>query len=373
VRRGIATLLVEGVIAQTRYTDFELEVTAVNTPAHDSHRKIGFVDGTLSRGQIQPSIVANPTHEASLALYLAASNPCRQLLTQLQRIRLGGVMDRGARTQLASASPDETDARHRHRGGAVVRTSVRIVALLSLAAGVVAFSFMALHRDDVPPPVSSQNHGATSTAPPLFDEGQSMLIIGDSYVGGVGDPEIEKYYPQILAEELGFEYSIDAAGARGFTPNDLSDIGIPQVVAPYVDRLQYDKDNIKADYIVVDGGRNDLGKAPAETISAFDNYMKKLRAAYPNAKIVVVLPTYMSAKAASLYPFLAPAMTESAEKVGGYVLDPVAERWYSDIDLKPLLWQDGFHPNARGNEYIAQKIADGMRRLGVVKPRPSTG
>jgi hypothetical protein len=44
VRRGIATLLVEGVIAQTRYTDFELEVTDVNTPAHDGHR-----EGTYSR------------------------------------------------------------------------------------------------------------------------------------------------------------------------------------------------------------------------------------------------------------------------------------------------------------------------------------
>jgi lysophospholipase L1-like esterase len=249
---------------------------------------------------------------------------------------------------------------------------VRIVALLSLAAGVVAFSFMALHRDDVPPPVSSQNHGATSTAPPLFDEGQSMLIIGDSYVGGVGDPKIEKYYPQILAEELGFEYSIDAEGARGFTPNDLSDIGIPQVVAPYVDRLQYDEDNFRADYIVVDGGRNDLGTASAYTISAFDNYMKKLRAAYPNAKIVVVLPSYMSDKPGLIYPLIAPAMRESTEKVGGYVLDPVAERWYHDIDLKPLLWKDGYHPNARGNEFIAQKIADGMRRLGVVKPRPPT-
>jgi hypothetical protein len=68
---------------------------------------------------------------------------------------------------------------------------VHIVALISLAAGIVAFTLTALQRADVPPPVSSQNR-ATSTAPPLFDVGQSMLIIGDSYVGGVGDPEIEK-------------------------------------------------------------------------------------------------------------------------------------------------------------------------------------
>ncbi|HYZ66611.1 MAG TPA: GNAT family N-acetyltransferase [Mycobacterium sp.] len=43
-RQGIATKLVEGVIAQTPYTEFELEVTDVNTPARDCYRKIGFVD-----------------------------------------------------------------------------------------------------------------------------------------------------------------------------------------------------------------------------------------------------------------------------------------------------------------------------------------
>jgi len=44
-RQGVATMLVEGAIAQTPYTDFELEVTDVNTPARDCYCKIGFVDG----------------------------------------------------------------------------------------------------------------------------------------------------------------------------------------------------------------------------------------------------------------------------------------------------------------------------------------
>jgi 8-oxo-dGTP diphosphatase len=43
-RQGIATKLVEGVIAQTAYTEYMLEVTDVNTAARDCYRKIGFVD-----------------------------------------------------------------------------------------------------------------------------------------------------------------------------------------------------------------------------------------------------------------------------------------------------------------------------------------
>lgn len=43
-RQGIATKLVEGVIAQTAYTEYVLEVTDVNTGARDCYHKIGFVD-----------------------------------------------------------------------------------------------------------------------------------------------------------------------------------------------------------------------------------------------------------------------------------------------------------------------------------------
>ena len=43
-RQGIATQLVEGVIAQTAYTDYELEVTDVNVAARDCYRDVGFVD-----------------------------------------------------------------------------------------------------------------------------------------------------------------------------------------------------------------------------------------------------------------------------------------------------------------------------------------
>ena len=43
-RQGIATKLVEGVIAQAPYAEYMLEVTDVNTGARDCYRKIGFAD-----------------------------------------------------------------------------------------------------------------------------------------------------------------------------------------------------------------------------------------------------------------------------------------------------------------------------------------
>jgi 8-oxo-dGTP diphosphatase len=51
-RQGIATKLVEAVIARTPYTHFELEVTDVNTPARDCYRKIGFVEARRKKEKL---------------------------------------------------------------------------------------------------------------------------------------------------------------------------------------------------------------------------------------------------------------------------------------------------------------------------------
>jgi lysophospholipase L1-like esterase len=158
---------------------------------------------------------------------------------------------------------------------------------------------------------------------------------------------------------------LDAAGARAFLPNDLSSIGINRIVPPFKDSLKFDVDHYKADYIILDGGRNDLGHDPQRFAAAYDDYLTALRAAYPNAKIICITPAYLNAQPAQLYPMAAESVRRSAEKNGAYVLDPIAEGWY-EVDMAPLLWTDGIHPNAQGAEYYAKRIIDDMVRLGVI-------
>ena len=59
------------------------------------------------------------------------------------------------------------------------------------------------------------------------------------------------------------------------------------------------------------------------------------------------------------------AIKRSAAKVDAYVLDPVAEGWYEGVDLDPLLYTDRVHLNSEGGDYVADKIIEGMRRVGV--------
>ena len=46
------------------------------------------------------------------------------------------------------------------------------------------------------------------------------------------------------------------------------------------------------------------------------------------------------------------------------MIDPVAQRWYRDVDVKPLLWLDGIHLNGDGETYYADKIIENLKQMG---------
>jgi hypothetical protein len=254
-------------------------------------------------------------------------------------------------------------SRHRSRQRIVFRNATRVVVLLALLGGVAFAGFVGFdrvsHRQDQP----SAAQVAEPTQDPLFKAPPTVLVISDS-MGAQPDAAVQKSYPDELAKMMGWNLVFDVVGGRGYVETDMSrfDRG---PVAPAIDSLKYDADNFRADYIIVDVGRNDLGaKAPDDVIAAADNYFTQLRSYYPKAKIVVMIPAYISPLKGGTYDLIAGPMRQSAEKIGAYVLEPLAEDWYGG-DLTPYQWTDGYHLNDAGAVFYADKIARGLRRLGV--------
>ncbi len=46
-------------------------------------------------------------------------------------------------------------------------------------------------------------------------------------------------------------------------------------------------------------------------------------------------------------------------------MDPLAQGWYREIDVQPLLWRDGTHLNANGEVYYANKIIKSLKQMGL--------
>jgi lysophospholipase L1-like esterase len=195
----------------------------------------------------------------------------------------------------------------------------------------------------------------------IFDNRPTLLVVGDSFAGGTGDPGFVTY-PYLVADKMGWNLALDAQGGTGFV-HRMDNLSPPRV--PFIDRLDRDVATYRyhVDYVLIDGGRNDLGELPEPVVAAADAYIKKVHSAWPNAKIIVMLPSYATATVADNYPALAQGLRRTAESVGAYVIDPVAQGWYRDVDIKPLLLDGGADFNGEGNSYYANKIVENLARM----------
>jgi hypothetical protein len=197
----------------------------------------------------------------------------------------------------------------------------------------------------------------------MFDDKPTMLLVGDSFAGGTGDPSFPTY-PTLVGHKEGWNVALDAQGGTGFVHR--LDNAVPPGV-PFMDRLDRDAAiyHYRVDYVLIDGGRSDLFDPVEPVLAAADEYVKKVHSIWPNAKIIIVLPSFVTRDAASNYPTVAQGLRDTAESVGAQVIDPVGQRWYRNGDLKRLLWKDGVNLSGDGNAFYASKITENLTRIGV--------
>jgi lysophospholipase L1-like esterase len=264
-------------------------------------------------------------------------------------------------------------SRHRSSNRTVLRGVIRVLVVLVLAGAVTVLVVRAYDRTrSAPEAPTAAPHGSPAAQDGLYQPNPTLLVVVDS-MGAPPDLTITKAYPEIIGEKMGWNVVVDSVGGRGFMANDLSNVGVNKVVPPVMETLKDDADHYKADYILVDTGRNDLGGKEYTAVAvAADEYLTALRAAYPNAKVIVMLPSYISPVKADLYPLIAEPIRQSAERIGAVVLDPVGEKWYEGVDLAPFLFTDMFHLNDAGAQFYAQKILDDLRKLGITPYSGST-
>ena len=99
-------------------------------------------------------------------------------------------------------------------------------------------------------------------------------------------------------------------------------------------------------------------------VAAADEDIKKVHSDWPNAKFIIMLPAYATPDVPANQPAVAEGLRRAAEGIGAYVIDPVAQRWYRDVDVKPLLWLDGIHLNGDGETYYGDKIIENLKQMG---------
>jgi lysophospholipase L1-like esterase len=251
-------------------------------------------------------------------------------------------------------------ARNAPRG---VRSGMLVIVIAALASTVTGFAYFEMHGTDLPHTQAEPSDGAPSVST-MFDHKPTLLVVGDSYARGIDDPRLVPY-PYLVADKMGWNVADDAQDGTGFVRgvDNVSPLHVP-----FIDRLDRDAATYHVDYVLIDGGRNDLDEPPHRVVAAADAYIKKVHSDWPSAKIIVMLPSYARPDVAVNSPAVAQGLRATAQSVGAYVIDPEEQRWYRGIDVKPMLLQDGIHLNSDGNTYYTDKVVDNLKQMFDHKP-----
>ncbi|MDB5104482.1 MAG: Esterase, hydrolase-type [Fibrobacteres bacterium] len=153
--------------------------------------------------------------------------------------------------------------------------------------------------------------GKAMVAPPPKAVSPKIQFIGDSYTVGYGDeanvlscPDRRPYdnnylaYGPVTARAVGADYSVQAVSGLGMVHNygDASPVSARPMPSYFgntlfgVDDLKWDFTKWIPDLVVVALGTNDFSTAvkptEAQYASAYKDFLKKVRAWYPNAEIL---------------------------------------------------------------------------------------
>lgn len=197
---------------------------------------------------------------------------------------------------------------------------------------------------------------------------QKILFLGDSITEGSGASSLEKSFPELLVNRLGFEdYGNYGDGGSNITSHaDRTDSFVDRVITM----------EAEADIVIIEGGINDykypmeIGVDPASTTTtelygALNYVFDAVNTKYPDALVIVLTP---------MQSVLPSGATTAANSLG-YTLedyrDAIVARAdaykFHTIDLYNIVGynaatnnvdrlkytDDGYHPNDLGHERIA--------------------
>ena len=154
-----------------------------------------------------------------------------------------------------------------------------------------------------------------------------------------------------MAQKLGLLSLLSAEAGTGYT----TDYGSASAYAARVNDVIALRPNI----LIVEGSRNDVDAAATKRTAV--DVLGKLRAALPQAKILVIGPFYLDATSSRTTP-INEAIKAAALSLGLTYVDTLKAGWFTGA-ARRLVGPDGIHPTDEGHRYLANLIVPLVTRL----------
>ncbi|MBY6541157.1 SGNH/GDSL hydrolase family protein [Rhodococcus sp. BP-349] len=229
--------------------------------------------------------------------------------------------------------------RHRAAGAAVAAlASVAVLGGCSLSPSVTAGTASARTADAERVVAAESEWSAVRVS-----------VIGDSFSAGSMNDVV---WPDVLAEEHGFEVTNASLGGAGYEAGD-------DYLGTFADQVAYATEENPTVILVV-GSENDVDADPAEVLADATDLYASLRERSPEARIVVIGPIWSGEPVSEEMWDVDAAVSAAAVSAGLDYVDALPQEWLAD----PLIIQDdGDHPTDEGQYLLAGHIDDALMQL----------
>lgn len=184
-----------------------------------------------------------------------------------------------------------------------------------------------------------------------------LLVIGASYTAGLGASPVTDGYAYQAADLLGWRAEIDGAPGTGYLNPG------PHGAGAYQTRLAALAVPVAPQVVLVQSGRNDLAWAADTVQSAAVATLRRIRARWPQTRIVVLGAIPAAAAVPAALARLQAAFAAAAQAAGSVFIDPIAEHWITASNQASVAGPVPAHPGNDGYRYLAHRLVDDLRAL----------
>jgi lysophospholipase L1-like esterase len=191
-----------------------------------------------------------------------------------------------------------------------------------------------------------------------------LAVLGASFSAGVGAGTPEQAWPADLGRILGWQVAVSADPGAGYTNPGNGHRGPFTALAARLNLTQ-----LNPAVLLIQGGHNDIGQPPAQISRGVRALLTQIQCQSPDTRIgiVTVFPTGNHPSPATVRTDRAIVTAARQADPQVMVFDPLTEQWHFPRT------GDQLHPTAAGHQWIATRLAAGLRAHGVpgtARPAP---
>ncbi|MQY03268.1 SGNH/GDSL hydrolase family protein [Actinomadura macrotermitis] len=201
-----------------------------------------------------------------------------------------------------------------------------------------------------------------AAGPPL------VMFLGDSYTVGERGALPENTYASATARLLGWQVVVGGRGGTGFVATGLRG---QTFGAMFESQLGW---RPAPDLLVVSGGHNDARYPAARAGAGARELLGRAGQRWPGTRQVLIGPLWGNERPSAAVLAVRDALRGVAGELRVPFVDPIAERWITGDhrdgtgNARRYIKPDGVHPTVPGHRYLASRLAQDLRRLGLAHP-----